>query len=180
MTTTKRILSGLALTAATLVIVPVSSDEAAAKGGMSGAHSVAVVRTTPMVITKYRAATTPCVRKLTYSTAKISKLSQTGDKKNTQDGDKLKNAKLANKSPHATTCIHPLATPGSGPCPVPGGDGKEKPPVIIVDRPHPVVGIGVAPAPVVVEPAGCIYERSVRKLPGGGLQRVIVKMCPDA
>jgi translation initiation factor RLI1 len=35
-------------------------------------------------------------------------------------------------------------------------------------------------APVAVEPAGCTYERSVRKLPGGGLQRVLIKVCPDA
>jgi hypothetical protein len=32
---------------------------------------------------------------------------------------------------------------------------------------------------VAVEPAGCTYERSVRKLPGGGLQRVLIKVCPD-
>jgi hypothetical protein len=37
-----------------------------------------------------------------------------------------------------------------------------------------------APAPVAVDPPGCIYERSVRKAPGGGLQRVIFKICPDA
>jgi hypothetical protein len=57
------------------------------------------------------------------------------------------------------------------------------PPVIVHERrpvyiPTPVT---VAPvAPVAVDPPGCIYERSVRKLPGGGLQRVIVKICPDA
>jgi hypothetical protein len=38
-------------------------------------------------------------------------------------------------------------------------------------------GSGAAPA---ADPSGCSYERSVRKLPGGGLQRVIVKVCPDA
>jgi hypothetical protein len=61
---------------------------------------------------------------------------------------------------------------------------KEKPPVIIVERPRPIyvpgVSVGVAPAAVAVDPPGCVYERSVRKLPGGGLQRVIVKICPDA
>jgi hypothetical protein len=41
------------------------------------------------------------------------------------------------------------------------------------------VGLGVAAAVEAVEPLGCTYERSVRKLPGGGLQRVIVKVCPD-
>jgi hypothetical protein len=35
----------------------------------------------------------------------------------------------------------------------------------------------VVAAPEAVEP--CTYERSVRTLPGGGLQRVIVKVCPD-
>jgi hypothetical protein len=52
-----------------------------------------------------------------------------------------------------------------------------------VDHPHShpsvTVGLGVVAAPAAVEPPGCTYERSVRKLPGGGLQRVIVKVCPD-
>jgi len=39
------------------------------------------------------------------------------------------------------------------------------------------VGLGVVAAPEAVEP--CTYERSVRTLPGGGLQRVIIKVCPD-
>jgi len=53
----------------------------------------------------------------------------------------------------------------------------------VVDHPHShpsvSVGLGVVAAPVAVDPPGCVYERSVRKLPGGGLQRVIVKVCPD-
>jgi hypothetical protein len=53
------------------------------------------------------------------------------------------------------------------------------PPVVMTPPPAPVsVGVGVA-APVAVDLPGCVYERSVRKLPGGGLQRVIVKICPD-
>jgi translation initiation factor RLI1 len=40
--------------------------------------------------------------------------------------------------------------------------------------------VAIEAAPVAVDPPGCVYERSVRKLPGGGLQRVIVKICPDA
>jgi hypothetical protein len=40
------------------------------------------------------------------------------------------------------------------------------------------VGFGVVAAPEAVD-VGCTYERSVRKLPGGGLQRVIIKVCPD-
>jgi len=53
----------------------------------------------------------------------------------------------------------------------------------VVDPPHShpsvSVGLGVVAAPVAVDPPGCVYERSVRKLPGGGLQRIIVKVCPD-
>ena len=55
------------------------------------------------------------------------------------------------------------------------------PPVVDHPHSHPSVsaGLGVVAAPVAVDPPGCVYERSVRKLPGGGLQRVIVKVCPD-
>jgi len=55
------------------------------------------------------------------------------------------------------------------------------PPVVDHPHSHPTVsvGLGVVAAPVAVDPPGCVYERSVRKLPGGGLQRVIVKVCPD-
>jgi hypothetical protein len=58
-----------------------------------------------------------------------------------------------------------------------GSGGKERP--IRIEAP---TGIGPAPAqaPVAVDPPGCVYERSVRKPPGGGLQRVILKICPDA
>jgi hypothetical protein len=53
------------------------------------------------------------------------------------------------------------------------------PPVVMTPPPAPVsVGVGVA-APVAVDLPSCVYERSVRKLPGGGLQRVIIKICPD-
>jgi hypothetical protein len=71
----------------------------------------------------------------------------------------------------------------------PGPGGKlpplEPPPIknppIVVNPPVVVtpVSVGVA-APVAVDPPGCTYERSVRKLPGGGLQRVLIKVCPDA
>jgi hypothetical protein len=49
-----------------------------------------------------------------------------------------------------------------------------------IEAPTVSTGIGAAPAPVAVDPPGCVYERSVRKPPGGGLQRVILKICPDA
>jgi len=48
------------------------------------------------------------------------------------------------------------------------------PPIVVT----PTVSLGVA-APVAVEPVGCTYERSVRPLAGGGLQRVLIKVCPD-
>src|SRR5262249_16918038 len=50
------------------------------------------------------------------------------------------------------------------------------PPVIVTP---PAVSLGVAAAPVAAEPVGCTYEKSVRKLAGGGLQRVLIKICPD-
>ena len=59
---------------------------------------------------------------------------------------------------------------------IPAGEATPAPPVVVT----PVsVGVGLAAVPEAVEPPGCTYERSVRKLPGGGLQRVIVKVCPD-
>src|SRR5262245_16519967 len=69
----------------------------------------------------------------------------------------------------------PVKPPPTNPPPV-----VINPPPVIVQPPASVsVGIG-AVAPVVdADPPGCVYERSVRKLPGGGLQRVIVKICPD-
>jgi len=54
------------------------------------------------------------------------------------------------------------------------------PPVVVNPPPVMVAPVSVgAAAPAAVEPVGCVYERSVRKLPGGGLQRVIIKVCPD-
>jgi len=49
-----------------------------------------------------------------------------------------------------------------------------KPPIVVT----PSVSVGMA-APAAVEPVGCTYERSVRPLSGGGLQRVLIKVCPD-
>jgi hypothetical protein len=259
MTTTKRILSSLALTAATLVIVPLSADEAAAKGGF-GARSFGAARTTPMVVTKYRAVSSPAVRRLTYTTAKshtasasthstsTAKTPQTiglgglnpcvsclpGARQDPRDHRTPGQAANGDPRDHRTIPL-PLKPPSTGSSPgqahnqggnQPGGAGtvgtgmggtgmggtgtgtgigkggtgstgtgmgggtttggtisREPPPVVTVERPHPVyppaVGIGVAPAPGIVEPPGCVYERSVHKLPGGGLQRVIVKVCPD-
>ena len=65
--------------------------------------------------------------------------------------------------------------------PLPPKNPPAPPPVVDHPHSHPSVsvGLGVAAAVEAVEPPGCTYERSVRKLPGGGLQRVIVKVCPD-
>jgi hypothetical protein len=78
--------------------------------------------------------------------------------------------------------IHPLppgggiiVDPGPGKLPPIEPPPVKNPPVVVVTPP---VSVGVA-APVAVEAPGCVYEKSVRKLPDGGLQRVIVKVCPD-
>jgi hypothetical protein len=94
-----------------------------------------------------------------------------GDKGNTGDQG---NGGSTIPPPNA---IHPII----GTIPSNGQGGtieKEKHPFL----PSLSAGMGAAPASaaVAVDPAGCVYERSVRKLPGGGLQRVIVKICPDA
>ena len=86
--------------------------------------------------------------------------------------------------PPGTVVVNP---PGGGIIVDPGPGGKlppvepppAKPPVVVVNPPASV-SLGVAAAaPVAVDPPGCVYERSVRKLPGGGLQRVLIKICPD-
>ena len=100
------------------------------------------------------------------------------------------------KPPGGGVVVDPVHPPG-GTIHLPPGGGvivvdplppKNPPappaPPPVVDHPHShpsvSVGLGVVAAPVAVDPPGCVYERSVRKLPGGGLQRVIVKICPDA
>src|SRR5712672_1479845 len=220
MTTKMRIFSSLALTAATLFVVPLSSEEASAGGGHGGGgmRSFSVVRTSPVVISRARTTSVSTVRKQTVSQTKLKNF-QAGDTlRNKQVVDKLKNkhedklknkqedklkAKLTERPP--TQCNAKVTAHGCG-----GGGGgtpndppkqdppkqdppkdsgkdhggtieKEKPIIVEHLRPiYPAVGIGAAPAAVAVDPPGCVYERSVRKLPGGGLQRVIVKICPDA
>jgi hypothetical protein len=237
MATKMRIFSGLALTAATLFVVPLSSEEASAGGGHGGGmRSFSVVRTSPVIMSRVRTTSVSAVHKQTVSKTKLKNF-QAGDKlKNKQVVDKLKNSKLKNAklSPHTDPCMTSNVAGAASPCPTPGGNaggnnsnpggntgGKDGPvqvyqptgPIPVSGSiPNPVkdpvkdpvtspvtspppatsgnhrpfyppvlgVGIGAAPAPVVVDPPGCVYERSVRKLPGGGLQRVIVKICPDA
>jgi hypothetical protein len=100
MATKMRIYSSLALTAATLFVVPLSSEEASAGGGHGGGGMRSFsVRTSPVVI---RAQTTKVstVRKQTVSQTKLQKF-QAGDKlRNKQVVEKLKNKqedKLKNK-----------------------------------------------------------------------------------
>jgi hypothetical protein len=83
----------------------------------------------------------------------------------------------------------PVIVPPTIP-PIVIGQPPKQPPVIVVDpapHPHPVhppasvsVGIGAVAPVVEADPPGCTYERSVRHTPGVGLQRVIIKVCPDA
>ena len=69
--------------------------------------------------------------------------------------------------------VHPVP-----PLPLPPAN-PPAPPVVMTPPASMSVAVAAAPAPAAAEPAGCTYERSVRKLPDGGLQRVIVKVCPD-
>src|SRR5262245_61546715 len=82
-------------------------------------------------------------------------------------------------TPPVVTLPPKLPTPGTPPIILPPPVVVTPPaPPVVVTSPAPVsVGYGVVAAPEAVEP--CTYERSVRKLPGGGLQRVIAKVCPD-
>jgi hypothetical protein len=127
MTTKMRIYSSLALTAAALFVFPLSSDEAAARGGLGGGggiRSFGVVRTSPVVISRSRTTNVSAVRKQTVTQTKLKNF-QVGDKlRNKQVVDKVKNAKLKNAklSPHAAPCISPQVAL-AGPCRPNGGGG---------------------------------------------------------
>src|SRR4029450_7380373 len=77
MTTKTRILSGLALTAATLVIVPLSSDEASARALASSGGARSVVRSNTVVLSRARTVPTSAHKLSTTSTSKVSKNNQT-------------------------------------------------------------------------------------------------------
>ena len=240
MATKMRIFSSLALTAATLFVVPLSSEEALARGGMGGGggmRSFGVVRTSPVIVSRVRTTNTTVLhkqtststlsrRKLTttanvgtkntiMSVSRSRKLleTQTSKLKTTQDGGEPSGGGSGggkggttggtggtnnpnpggganNPNPGGGTTGGTgggTTTGGTGGGTTTGGTGTggtttgstgHKPPVIIVE--HPVyTPAPVTVAPVAVDPPGCVYERSVRKLPGGGLQRVIVKVCPE-
>jgi hypothetical protein len=231
MKTRSSMLSSLAIAA--LATVTLNSTQALAKGGMGGMHSFSAMRTTPVVVTKYKSLnTTSTYKKLTArnTTALTRKL--TTNKVLTGIGTEptpIKTFPVTVANPIKTFPVTGIGTnpggaifnPPTGPIktfPVTGigtnpggaifnpptdpiktlpgggiivdpGPGKLPPleppptkPPVVVNPPvvvTPPVSVGVAAAPVAVEAPGCVYEKSVRKLPDGGLQRVIVKVCPD-
>jgi len=174
MATKIRIFSSLALTTAALFVVPLSSEEAVAKGG--GMRSVGVVRTSPAVTSRARTvkSTSQVYKQSTLATASHRKLNTT------QAGAKLKSSQASLKS-HGLREVEKDPNKGDSGKGDHGGKLEKEKPIKRHRVIYPVgLGIGAAPAAVAVDPPGCVYERSVRKLPGGGLQRVIVKVCPDA
>ena len=204
MTIHTRMLSSLAITAATLVTITFSCTEASAKSGGGGGMRSSFSRT-PIAISRVRTVNTVSVasRKLsTVTTVRKSKTLVTNRNiatLNPKVSSRIKKTlipvpptgtppvvTLPPKLPPVVTLppvgIPPVVTlpPTLPPVVVP------PPPVIIVDPIHPPkhhptsvsVGIG-AVAPVAVDPPGCTYERTVRHVPGVGLQRVLIKVCPE-
>ena len=239
MTTYAKMLSTLAIGAATLVTITFTCDEALAKsgggGGMrsssGGTRSLSVVRT-PIVVSKVRTVRTisapasvhPKVSSLVTRT-KIKSSNLANIEKRRLKSTRLipVNDEGGNPGGGGTTGTPPtkqppvIVPPKQPPVVVPPtippvvisqppkqppvivpptippiviGQPPKQPPVIVVDpapHPHPVhppasvsVGIGAVAPVVEADPPGCTYERSVRHTPGVGLQRVIIKVCPDA
>ena len=199
MKTRSTMLSSLAIAA--LATVTLDSSEALAKGaggGSSGMRSFSAVRTSPVVIKQFKTVTTTsAVKKLTVSptvkklnttavvTGKLDPKVVTGKLDPSKldpskvvtfpgklDPGKLDPGKVITFPPGKV--VDPLPKPPAPPAPPAPPPVVVHPPVVL---PVPV-SVGVA-APVAVEPAGCVLERSVRKLPDGGLQRVLIKVCPD-
>jgi hypothetical protein len=81
--------------------------------------------------------------------------------------------------------VYPVATLPSG---ANQGSGGSTGGVTVVKehliRPNPLpptsAGTGAAPAATGTDQPSCVYERTVQKRPDGGLQRVVLKVCPDA
>jgi len=177
-------------------------------GGMrsfSSARSFSATRTSPVVIKQFKTVTTPSVKKLTTTKLTSSvvrdhriKPAFLTDKKITLNPQPLPPGNAGPIKPPGGVIVDPthppvvvgpigpIKPPGNGPivdplppAPPPVVVNPPAPPVVVT-LPTPVsVGFGVAAAPEAIDLPGCTYERSVRKLPGGGLQRVIVKVCPD-
>src|SRR5215510_8071857 len=157
MTTKTRILSSLMLTAATLVIVPLGSDAASDRGlgGSSGARSSSAVRTSPASAHKL-STTSASQRKLTATPAGAKeKYKQTA-----LQARKLREVETGKEHGGKIEKEHP--------------DKKKH------RHLHLIYPVGIGAIPAAVDPPGCVYERRVQKLPGGGLQRVVVKVCPGA
>jgi hypothetical protein len=80
--------------------------------------------------------------------------------------------------------VYPVATLPSGPNQGSGGSNggvtvvKEQ--IRLNPLPSTGAGTGAAPAPTAADQPSCVYERTVQKRPDGGLQRVVLKVCPDA
>src|SRR6266403_735649 len=128
MTTKMRIFSSLALTAATLFVVPLSSEEASAGGGHGGGgmRSFSVVRTSPVVISRARTTSVSTVRKQTVSQTKLKNF-QAGDTLRNKHEDKLK-AKLTERPPtqcNAKVTAHGCGGGGGG---TPNDPPKQEPP----------------------------------------------------
>ena len=182
MKTRTSMLSSLAIAA--LATVALNSTDALAKGAMggsSGMHSSSAVRTTPVVVKQIKTVTTTsAVKKLNATAVVTGKLDP---KVVTGKLDPSKVVTFPGKVDPGKIITFP---PGKIVDPVPPKDppappAPPAPPPVVVNPPivvTPAVSLGVA-APVAVEPAGCTYEKSVRKLAGGGLQRVLIKICPD-
>jgi len=77
--------------------------------------------------------------------------------------------------------IYPVATSpnGSGNTGSSGTQGSGG--TISKERPNPTsAGTGAAAASAPADAPNCVYERTVQRLPDGRLQRVVLKVCPDA
>jgi hypothetical protein len=207
MKTGTSMLSSLAIAA--LATVTLNSSAALAKGGPSGSggmRSFSAVRTTPVVVKQIKTGTTTsAVKKLNTTAVVTGKLEPkvvTGTLDPSKvvtfpgkvDPGKLNPGTLdpgkvvtfpgkvdPGKLNPGTLDPGKVVTfpPGKIVDPLPPKDPPAppvvvKPPIVVT----PAVSLGVA-APVAVEPAGCTYERTVRPLRGGGLQSVIIKVCPD-
>src|SRR5262245_5709334 len=185
MKTRTSMLSSLAIAA--LATVALNSTDALAKGAMggsSGMHSSSAVRTTPVVVKQIKTVTTTsAVKKLNTTAVVTGKLDPkvvTGKldpgKVVTFPG-KVDPGKIITFPPGKIVDPVPPKDPPAPPAPPAPPPVVVNPPPVIVTP--PAVSLGVAAAPVAAEPVGCTYEKSVRKLAGGGLQRVLIKICPD-
>jgi hypothetical protein len=209
MKTRTSMLSSLAIAALATVTLNSSDALAKSGGGMGGGmggSSRMAVRTTPVVVKQIKTVTTTsAVKKLSTTAVVTGKLDPkvvTGKldpskvvtfpgkvdpgKLNPGTMDPGKVVTFPGKVDPGKIITFP---PGKIVDPLPPKDppappAPPAPPPVVVNPPPvivtpPAVSLGVAAATVAAEPVGCTYEKSVRKLAGGGLQRVLIKICPD-